>query len=49
MLNKIYGKKKVSKWNDDKKWGSYRHLISREVDSICRSGRMSIGKKAKKK
>lgn len=49
MLNKIYGKDKVKKWNDEKKWNVYRHLISREVDSIYRSGRMSLKVKNKRK
>ena len=51
MLNKIYGKDNVSKWSDEKKWNTYKHLISREINSIYNSGRMSLksNKKTNKK
>ncbi len=42
MLNKIYGKNNVANWSDDKKWNTYKHLISREVDSIYNTGRMAL-------
>ena len=45
MLSKIYGKKNVSKWSDDKKWNVYSHLIARETESVYKSGRMNLQKK----
>ena len=42
MLNKIYGKKNVDKWSNEKKWNTYKHLISREIDSIYNTGKMSL-------
>lgn len=51
MLNKIYGKDNVSKWSGEKKWNTYKHLVSREINSIYNSGRMSLksNKKTNKK
>ena len=48
MLNKIYGRKNVDKWSDEKKWNTYTHLISREIDKIYNTGRMSLNTKKKK-
>ena len=42
MLSKIYGKKNVSTWSNEKKWNTYKHLISREIDSIYNTGKMSL-------
>lgn len=42
MLGKIYGKKNVSEWSNEKKWNTYKHLISREIDAIYNSGKMSL-------
>lgn len=47
MLGKIYGKRNVAKWSDEKKWNTYRHLIARETDSIIRTNRMTVGKRKK--
>ena len=45
MLSKIYGKRNVAKWSNEKKWNTYRHLIARETDSIIRTNRMTVGKR----
>lgn len=42
MLGKVYGKKKVDTWSNDKKWNTYKHLIAREIDDIYRTGRMNL-------
>ena len=47
MLGKIYGKKNVSKWSDEKKWNTYTHLISREIDKVYQTGRMSLKRQTK--
>ena len=47
MLGKIYGKRNVSKWSNDKKWNTYKHLIARETDSIIRSNRFRVGNRKK--
>lgn len=44
MLNKIYGKDNVKKWNDQKKWDTYMHLVSREISNVYDSGKMSLPK-----
>lgn len=49
MLGKIYGKTNVKKWNDDKKWNTYKHLISREIDDVYRTGKINLHKKVGKK
>lgn len=49
MLGKIYGKKNVSKWSDEKKWNTYKHLVAREIDNIYSTGRMSLTTSKKKK
>ena len=49
MLNKIYGKENVKKWSNQKKWDTYTHLVSREINDICVKGRMSVGSKKKRK
>lgn len=47
MLGKIYGKKNVENWSDEKKWETYKHLISREIDDIYDTGKMSLKSKTK--
>ncbi len=42
MLGKIYGKKNVAGWSNDKKWNTYSHLMSREIDNIYNTGHMSL-------
>lgn len=49
LLGKIYGKDNVKKWSDEKKWNTYTHLISREIDSVYKSGRMALNKPKTKK
>ena len=49
MLGKIYGKKNVSAWSNDKKRNTYTHLMAREIDSVCRSGKMNISNSSKRK
>ena len=48
MLGKIYGKDKVKKWSNEKKWDTYTHLISREIDSIYKTGKMALTTKKTK-
>ena len=45
MLGKIYGKKNVARWSNEKKWSTYKHLIARETDSIIRTNRITVGKR----
>ena len=47
MLGKIYGKKNVAKWSNEKKWNTYKHLIARETNSIVTTNRISLNKKRK--
>lgn len=49
MLGKIYGKKNVDKWSNEKKWNTYRHLLSREINAVCKKGSMSVSSTSKKK
>ena len=49
MLNKIYGKENVKKWSNEKKWNTYTHLVSREINDICVKGKMSVGTNKKNK
>ena len=49
MLGKIYGKQNVASWSNQKKWNTYTHLLSREINDICIKGRMSLGTKNKKR
>lgn len=49
MLGKIYGKKNIQKWSDEKKWNTYKHLISREIDDIYRTGKMNLTRKKSSK
>lgn len=42
MLGKIYGKKNVDTWSDEKKWNTYMHLIAREINNIYDTGRMNL-------
>lgn len=49
MLGKIYGKQNVASWSNQKKWNTYTHLLSREINDICIKGRMSLGTKYKKR
>lgn len=36
FLSKIYGKKKVDSWENDKVHNTYKHLIGREYDAMLR-------------
>ena len=47
MLGKIYGKKNVARWSNEKKWSTYKHLIARETDTIIRTNRITVGKRKK--
>ena len=49
MLNKIYGHENVKKWSNEKKWNTYTHLVSREINDICVKGKMSVGTNNKNK
>ena len=39
MLNKIYGKKNVDKWDMEKRHNTYKHLIGREYSSMLEEKR----------
>lgn len=39
MLSKIYGKRNVDKWSDNKTFDTYKHLVAREYDSMLREKR----------
>lgn len=49
MLGRIYGKDKVKKWSNEKKWDTYTHLLSREINSIYNTGKMSLATANKKR
>lgn len=49
MLGKIYGKQNVTKWSNDKKWNTYKHLLGREINQVCSKGSMSLNSNKKKR
>lgn len=49
MLGKIYGKKNVKGWTNDKKHSTYRHLVAREYDAMQRSTKNPKAKKKNKR